>query len=41
VKEAINAYVEALEEDYLPVPEEHFNTSLLFADWCGIPSPIP
>jgi predicted RNase H-like HicB family nuclease len=29
VKEAINVYIETLEEDYLPVPEEHFNTLLM------------
>lgn len=29
MKEAINVYIEALEEDYLPVPEEHFNTLLM------------
>lgn len=29
VKEAINVYIEALEEDYLPVPEEHFNTLVM------------
>ncbi|MDQ1355495.1 MAG: hypothetical protein QG657_5805 [Acidobacteriota bacterium] len=29
MKEAINVYIDALEEDYLPVPEEHFNTLLM------------
>ena len=26
IKEAINVYIEALKEDNLPIPEEHFNT---------------
>jgi predicted RNase H-like HicB family nuclease len=29
VKEAINVYVEALEEDCLPIPEEQFNTLVM------------
>lgn len=29
IKEAIQGYVTALEEDHLPVPEEHFDTLLL------------
>lgn len=29
IKEAIAGYVAALEEDGLPIPEEHFNTLLL------------
>jgi predicted RNase H-like HicB family nuclease len=29
IKEAIEGYVEALREDNLPVPEEHFNTLLV------------
>ncbi|TET79765.1 MAG: type II toxin-antitoxin system HicB family antitoxin [Candidatus Cloacimonadota bacterium] len=26
IKEAIDVYIEALKEDNLPIPEEHFNT---------------
>ena len=29
IKEAIDGYVAALQEDNLPVPEEHFNTFLV------------
>ena len=29
IKEAIQGYVEALEEDGLPVPEEHFESMLV------------
>lgn len=29
IKEAIDGYVAALQEDHLPVPEEHFNTFLV------------
>lgn len=29
IKEAIDLYVEALEEDGLPVPEEHFDTLVM------------
>lgn len=29
IREAIRAYVAALEEDGLPVPEEHFDTMLV------------
>ena len=29
IKEAITAYIQALEEDNLPVPEEHFNTLVM------------
>ena len=29
VKEAISVYIQAMEEDYIPVPEEHFNTLLM------------
>jgi predicted RNase H-like HicB family nuclease len=29
IKEAIKLYIEALEEDNLPVPEENFNTIVL------------
>jgi predicted RNase H-like HicB family nuclease len=29
IKEAIEVYIEALEEDSLPVPEEHFDTMLV------------
>ncbi|HZK07749.1 MAG TPA: type II toxin-antitoxin system HicB family antitoxin [Bacteroidales bacterium] len=29
IKEAIKIYIEALEEDNLPVPEENFNTIVL------------
>ena len=29
IKEAINLYIEALQEDNLPVPEENFNTIVL------------
>lgn len=29
IKEAIRAYVAALEEDGLPIPEEHFDTLLV------------
>jgi predicted RNase H-like HicB family nuclease len=29
IREAINAYVEALEADNLPVPEEHFDARLV------------
>ena len=29
IKEAINGYIHALEEDGLPVPEEHFETVLV------------
>jgi len=29
IKEAIRGYIAALEEDHLPVPEEHFDTLLV------------
>ena len=29
IKEAIELYIEALEEDAVPVPEEHFDTLLM------------
>jgi len=29
IKEAIEAYVEALEEDHIPVPEERFETLIV------------
>ena len=29
IREAIEGYVAALEEDHLPVPEEHFDTLLV------------
>jgi predicted RNase H-like HicB family nuclease len=29
IREAIQVYIEALEEDHLPVPEEHFESVLL------------
>ena len=29
IKKAIEGYIEALEEDHLPVPEERFNTLLI------------
>ena len=29
IKEAIQGYIEALQEDNLPVPEEHFDTYLM------------
>ncbi len=29
IKEAIHVYIAALEEDHLPVPEEHFDTLLV------------
>ncbi len=29
IKEAIEAYIAALEEDNLPVPEEHFQTMVI------------
>jgi predicted RNase H-like HicB family nuclease len=29
IREAIQGYIEALEEDGLPVPEEHFQTMLV------------
>lgn len=29
IKEAIHAYIEALKDDHLPVPEEHFDTLLV------------
>ena len=29
IKEAIEVYIEALEEDSLPVPEEHFDTMVV------------
>ena len=29
IKEAIEVYIEALEEDNLPVPEEHFSTVVI------------
>lgn len=29
IKEAIEGYIEALQEDNLPVPEEHFNTVVI------------
>jgi predicted RNase H-like HicB family nuclease len=29
IKEAIRGYIQALEEDHIPVPEEHFETMVL------------
>ena len=29
IKEAIEAYIEALQEDNLPVPDEHFSTLVI------------